>query len=419
MAWYNPFSWGGTGNNTRRQGYQNEGPGVYPSESAAPVTFDSAMTVSAFWASVRLLTETVASMPLECYLSNSDGSRSKDKTYRIWRTLNYQPNKYQTKVEFFETLMLNLVTDGNAYVRVVRNTRGIVEFIPLMSAQMRVLLERNGSLIYQYTDANSKVKEYTDKQIWHVRLFGNGLVGMSPLEYARQQLGITLATEKRVGKIASNGGKVSGILTIDKVLGPEQRTVVRDNMKDIANGDTDTLKILEAGMGFQQIALSPQDMQMIENRHYNVEDIARFMGVPSVLINDTSAATTWGSGIQEINRGFYKLNLRPYLERIESSLKRHLMPVTDWDRYDLEFNFDSLLRASYEERVKAKATAINSGQLTPNEARNDEGLEDKDGGDQILVNGSLTPVGMAGQKNTQPEPALNQSEDEDDEENTA
>ena len=143
---------------------------------------------------------------------------------------------------------------------------------------------------------------------------------------------------------------------------------------------------------------------MLESRKFNVEDIARFMGVPSVLINDTSASTTWGSGIKEINTGFYKLTIRPYLERIEASIKRHLMTPQMWPYNDIEFNFSALLRATYEERVQARATAINSGQMTPNEARNEEGREDLEGGDQLLVNGSLIPVSEAGQESqTTPE----------------
>ena len=391
MPWYNPLSWGSSGN-SRKQGYQNEGPSSYSSPAATPVTFDTSMTVSACWASVRLLTETVSAMPIKCYVRQEDGSRSFDRNYDLWRTLNYQPNRYQTRTEFFETLMLNLVTDGNAYILLSKSRGRVVSFDPLMSSQMCVYLDRDKNVIYQYTDANSNRIEYTDKEIWHIKLFGNGLVGMSPLAYARNSIAISQATDDRVGQIARNSGKGSGVISTDHNLKPEQKEKLRQSMQTLA-AKGDRVAVLEGGMTFQQIGLSPQDLQMIENRRFNVEDVARFYGVPSTLINDTSGTTTWGSGIEQINRGFYKLNLRPYLERIESSIKRHLIPRRDWDSVDIEFDFDSLLRASYEERVSAKATAINSGQLTPNEARNDEGLEDKEGGDDIYLNGTLTPAG--------------------------
>jgi HK97 family phage portal protein len=394
MSWFNPFSWGKGAGNSRKQGFQSEGPLSYNSKTAAPVTFDSAMTVPAYWACVKLLSETISAMPINAYVTNEDGSRAKDSSNKLWRTLNYQPNRYQTRTEFFETKVLNLVTNGNAYSLISRNARGqIVSLIPLMSSQMCVELQLDGSIKYIYTNANSERIIYTEKQIWHVKLFGNGIVGMASLAYGASQLGISIATDNRVSKIASNGGKVSGILSIDNVLTDVQRKAVRDNMKDIAEGDTDTLKILEAGMDFQQVALSPQDMQLLESRRFNVEQTCRIMGVPSVLVNDTAGSTVWGSGIQEIVRGFYKTGLLPIAERFESSIKRHLMPSNDWDTVDIEFDFDLYLRPSYEDRVKANSLAINSGQLTPNEARNKEGLEDKEGGDDIYLNGTLEPAG--------------------------
>ena len=393
MAWYNPNTWGNSSGNTRKRGYQNEAPNSYSSPPAVPVTFDTAMTVSACWASVRLLTETVSAMPIKCYQRSADGSRSQITDYKIWRDLKYQPNRYQTTTEFFEQIMLNLVTDGNAYILLNRTTRGISSYIPLMSSQMCVLLTNDGQIKYQYTNSNSERIEYSDKQIWHIKLFGNGLVGMSPLAYARNSIATSLATEDRVGEIARNSGKGSGIISATANLQPDQKESLRQSMQSLA-AKGDRVVVLESGFTFNQIGLSPQDLQMIENRRFNVEDIARFYGVPSVLLNETSASTTWGSGIKELNMGFYKYTIRPYLERIESSLKKHILPIRDWDTIDIEFDFDSLLRASYEDRVQAKATAINSGQLSPNEARNDEGLEDKDGGDKIYLNGSLTPAGV-------------------------
>ena len=119
------------------------------------------------------------------------------------------------------------------------------------------------------------------------------------------------------------------------------------------------------------------------------------MGVPGVLINDTQSSTTWGSGIEQINMGFYKLNLKPYLERIEASIKRHLMPRDDWETIDIEFSFDSLLRADASTRAETNSKQVNSGQKTPNEVRASEGLPPEEGGDKIYLNGSLVPAGTS------------------------
>lgn len=382
-------SWFGRGGDTVQQGIQRSNP---PTKS---VTFDQAMSLSAFWASTRLLTEAVAAMPLVCYERNLDTNVKSPKTdYDLWRLLNYKPNRYQTRTEFFEQIMLNLVTRGNSYVAIEKTSRGrIFSLTPLPSAQVEPILMDDGSIIYQQSTANGNVKVFSEDSIWHIKLFGNGIVGLSPLEYAGNALGQAKDLNERASVLAANGGKTNGILTVDQALKPEQKEAVRKSFKGLQEGNADELFVLEAGFNYQQASLSPTDMQLLESRKFSIEDIARFMGVPSVLINDTSASTTWGSGIEQINQGFYKLNLKPYLERIESSMKRWLMAQSDWENTDIEFNFDSLLRADKATRADAQSKSVNAGILSPNEARASEGLPPKEGGDPIYLNGSLVPAG--------------------------
>ena len=397
--WSNLFKRGG---DVRKVGVQSPQSSVNRSGSTT-VTFDSAMTTSAFWASVRLLSETVAAMPLKCYEVNQEtGIKQPKKGYDLYKLLNYSPNRYQTRTEFFESLMLNLVTNGNSYCLVTRAVTGrIVSLSPLVSSQMLPILKDDGSVVYQYSTANNKTVTYTDKQIWQTKLFGNGIVGMSPLSYAAASIKTSEDLENRSATLAGNGGKTTGILTVDQKLNPDQRAKVKSLYSGIETGSKENgLFVLESGMIYQQTALSPADVQLLESRHFSVEDVARFMGVPSVLINDTSGTTAWGSGIEQINMGFYKLNLRPYLERIESSLKRWLMDSSDWESVDIEFDFDALLRADKATRLDAAGKAINSGQLTPNEARANEGLGPLAGGDEIYLNGSLVPAGATNQEST-------------------
>lgn len=387
MSLFRPSTWNWLNGPTVQQGTQS--PVV---ATGGRVSFDVAMTISAYWASARLLSETVAAMPIRA-LRKKDGSRKHDPSYRLWRLLNFQPNRYQTRTEFFEVLMLNLVTWGNWYTAIERDATGeIISLIPLMSSQMKVDLLKDGTIIYTYSTGGN-IRVFAAESIWHVKLFGNGIVGLSTLAAASGALGIAKNLNKRIDKLAANAGKPAGVLMVDKKLNQPQRNKVKENFKEMQEGDADQLFVLEAQMTYEQLGLSPSDMQLLENRKYQVEDIARFMGVPSVLINDTSGTTAWGTGISEINMGFYKLNLRPYLERIETSIKRWLMDMSDWDEWDIEFDFDALLRADRATRIEANSKAINSGQLTPNEVRNSEGLESKTGGDKIYINGTLQPAG--------------------------
>jgi len=232
--------------------------------------------------------------------------------------------------------------------------------------------------------------------MWHIKLFGNGVIGLSPLTHARQSLGITIAAENRLGSVYRNGGKPTGILMVDKLLTKDQRTQIRANMAELAEGNNDNLFVLEAGMKYEAVSMTPQDIELLESRRFQLEDVARFLGVPSVLINDTSGSTTWGSGVQQIIDGFYKLNLRPYLERLEAGIRSKLLTESDARRYSVEFDFDALLRMDQSTRFDGYNKGINGGVLTPNEARALEGWMPMPGGDTLLVNSSMIPLNSVG-----------------------
>ena len=377
----------------KRQGLQVSGPQTRSRPPSTDVNFDTAMSVSAFWACVKLLTETLASMPLKCHRTRR-GVREEYRDYDLWQLLAYQPNRYQTRIEFFETLTLNLVTTGNCYAAVERTGSGrVTSLMPLMSSQMRVVLQDDGSKQYQYTSSEGTLRVFAEESIWHVTLFGNGVVGLSPIGYMAKSLGVAIDSDDRAATLAASGGKTNGVLMVDKLLTKEQREKVRENFADLTEGRTDQLFVLEADMRFERTSLSPQDMQLLETRKFQTEDICRFMGVPSVLVNDHSGTTAWGSGIYQIVQGFYKLGMRPLLERFETSIKRHLMPRRDWATIDFKFDFDDLLRPDRATRMDANNKAINSGQMTPDEARSEEGRGPMPGGDRIYLNGTLVPAG--------------------------
>lgn len=394
--WSTIASYLGFGGLLRRFGRQQTAPGAYAVSAAKTVTFDTAMQVSAFWACARILAETIACLPFAMMKINADGTATPDRKHPLYQLLSMKPNRYQTRIEFFESLMLNLATHGNFYGRIERNVVGdIVSIIPLPSSQVITNLLPDGSKVYEYhTDGGVVV--YAESSIWHIPLFGNGLVGLSPLAFARNSIGIAQAAEDRVTSIYRNGAKPTGILMLDKPLSKLQRDKIRESFSDLAEGNSDSLIVLESFMKYEQVSMNPAEVELLATRRFQLEDIARFMGVPSVLINDTSATTVWGSGIQQLIDGAFKLNFRPYLERIELSVKVHLLSVEDRANYDFKFDFDNLLRMDKNARITSNGVAINSGQLTPNEARADEGRPPVPGGDKLLIQGALIPIDQAG-----------------------
>lgn len=384
----------GPGAPPRDDGIQTGQP-AYATTSAAEVTFDTAMQISAVWASARIVSETIASLPLSIYERGGEG-RKIAADHPLLRVLTRRPNQYMTPVEFWESMLLNLVISGNAYAIITRVAGEIVGLLPVSSSQVETSLLPDGTVTHTYT-TGANVRVYSSQNMFHIKLFGNGIIGLSPLSYARNSIGVAIAADNRVGKIYSNGAKPSGVLTIDRTLTKEQRAQVRENFAGLEEGNQDRLFVLEAGFQYQQVSMSPQDIQLLDSRRFQIEDIGRFFGVPSILLNQTFGQSSLGSNVYEIMQAFYKINLRPYLEKIEASIIRWLMSPEEAALYEVEFDFDALLRADRLSRMQANREAINSGQLTPNEARHDEGRPPLPGGDKLLIQGAMIPIDQAGQ----------------------
>lgn len=389
----------------RNRGVQYPQP-AYAEPSAVSVTEDTAMQVSAVWACVRLLSETVSSLPFNVYKKTESG-RTLAPDFYFSKLMARKPNRYQTRQEFMETMMLNLTLHGNAYCLIERIGGRIRSLLPLMSAQVETRLLDDGSVVYEYTRDNLSTF-YSSENIWHIKLYGNGIVGKSPLAFGRNMIGIAQAGDNIVTGIYSNKGKRSGVLSLDKALTTAQRDEIRKNFSTLSTGADDRLLVLEYGMKFDPIAMSPQDIELLSSRKFQLEEICRWFGVPSVLVNDTSGSTTWGSGIEQLVSGFYKLNLRPYLERFESSISANLFTDSEADLYECEFDFEGLLRSDLKSRLEGYRTAIAGSILTPNEVRKIEGWSELEGGDNLLSQVNMMPLGQLGQAGVQNETQITQ-----------
>lgn len=376
-------------------------------KTAKAVTFDSAMTLSAVFACVKILTESVATLPLQMYKLNSNGTRVQVKDHDVIRLLYNKPNRYQTRVEFFEQLMLNLVA-GNAYIKKDYSGKKLVSLQVINSGSVDPSIRGDGTPLYK-CKLGSKTVEYTDKEIWHIKLFGTGFVGMSPIAYGAQSIGIGLAGSDKTSRLMSNGAKPTGAILTPKWLKKDQRDEIRDEMDILVNGDDGDMPVLEGGMTFEQISLTPEDLELIEIRKLAVEEACRYFGVNPILIFSTDSSTTWGSGIEQLVDGFHKFGLRPYLERIEESARIHLLPRHEWDDYEFEFKTKDLLRASYLERVKSNKDRILSGQASPYQVQMEEGENPDPDSNFILVPVNMTTAermkkGNYGAKADEPKP---------------
>jgi HK97 family phage portal protein len=381
----------------RMLGIQYSNPS-YAEEAAAPVTFDTAMQLSAVWACVKLLSETPASLPLNIYRKTDDG-RVLDTEHDLAVLFAGKVNRYQNRVEFWESVFLNLHIHGNAYCQIERAGDQIVSLMPLMSAQVETRLLSDGSVTYQYENDTNGVTVFSSKSIWHLKLMGNTIIGLSPLAYQRNTLGIAIAAEKAVSNIYKNGAKPSGVLKLDRMLTKQQREEVRESFATLTSGNNNRLMVLEKGTDFQAISLSPQDIELLSSRKFQISEICRWYGVPSVMVNDSNGTSVWGSGIEQIVQGFYKLTLRPLLEKVEASMLVNLMSESDRRNMEVEFDFNALLRSDIKTMFESYKSAVNGSLMTPNEARKELHLPPVEAGDTLFLQGAMVPIDQLGQEN--------------------
>lgn len=397
-------AWGWLSGNatSQRKGSQDITPSATAHDDAPIVGIDGALQVSTVWACVTLIVETIASLPMAVFSTDNDGKRTSLRGDRLYQVLHTSPNRRQTAMEFWETMLINSVLRGNSYAKVQRAPDGsVISMWPLSTDQMDVLSADDGSLLYVYSYGQEGII-YQERDILHIHGMGNGIVGLSPLDYMRSSVNLSINAQNHTSATFKKEARRPGILMTENVLTTDQRAAVKRNFGDIVTGGGKQLHILEAQFKFEPLGMSPADIQLLETRQFAVQDLARWFGVPSVLINDTGEASSLGSSTAQIVDGFYRLKLRPQLIRIEQAIQsRVLTPKQRAQGIQVEFNFSALLRASLKDRMEIYSKAVQNGLKTRNECRRLENDEPMDGGDTLTAQVNLAPLDMLGQTQQQ------------------
>lgn len=366
-------------------------------ENTQPLGPDSALQLATLYRCVDLLSKTISTLPLFVYERDGAGQRRLARDTVLWSLMHDAPNASSTASEFWGAMVLNFLLRGNAYARVQRNDRGDpVALWPMSSEQVVPYIDpETGVLFYEY-QRNTERWLLPAEEVLHVRDTGNGIVGLSRIDFMRASINEAARAQAQATRLFSNGNKPTGLLMVPAKLSDDQRARLRQNFGEIASGLESRLFILEADMKYQPISLSPNDVQLLETRRFSVEEICRWFGVPPVLVGHSNV-TTWGSGIEQILDGFHKLTVRPMLTVIEQAIARRVLTPAMRNRYTVEFSFDALLRANIRDRMEVYAKAVQNGIMTRNEARQLENLPLVDGGDVATAQTNLAPLHMLGQ----------------------
>ena len=377
------------------------------STSGKAVNERTAMQMTAVYACVRVLSEAVAGLPLHVYRYKEDGSREKALKHPLYRLLHDEPNPEMSSFNFRETLMGHLLLYGNAYAQIIRNGRGeVVGLYPLMPAKMTVDRDSGGNLYYLYSRGSDDAPEAGESgqvylppdQVLHIPGLGyDGIVGYSPIAMAKNAVGLGIATEEYGAKFFANDASPSGILEHPGVLKNPDK--VRESWNKLFRGSVNShqIAVLEEGLKYQPIGISPDQAQFLETRKFQLNEIARIFRVPPHMVGDLEKSSF--SNIEQQSLEFVKYTLEPWLMRWEQAMGRRLFTESEKESYFIRFNVEGLLRGDYESRMNGYAVARQNGWMSANDIRELENLDRipaELGGDLYLVNGSMTKLADAG-----------------------
>lgn len=364
---------------TRHSGPQVSSAGATFSKAGVTVNAGTASTVSAVFAAVARYHETISCMSLTLRDISEEGRPLRvNRTHDLARLFAHKPNRYQTTPQWLQVVVGQLRLHNNAYVvkqflRPQDPKSRLVGLLPLMSDQMLVVQEANGALTYQYT-TDKGVLVYAEEQILHIKVGGNCITGESPLSAAADNVGLAISARDRASTFAKNGFKPSAVLMCDQLLDEEQREAIKERFAEITASQNDGLHVLEAGLKYQSLNLSPADAQLLESRKFELREIARFFNVPPALIGD-EGASPYGTDFESVMEGFYRLSLQPFCELIEAEMTASLLKPEERGTLKFMFNAEDLLKLTPAKLHTTVKEQVQGGLITPNEGRARLGLE--------------------------------------------
>jgi len=354
------------------------------------------MQTSAVYACVRILAETIASLPLHVYKYTADGSE-KATNHPLYFLLHDEPNSEMTTFVFRETFMMHLLLWGNAYAQIIRDGRGrVIGLYPLMPDHIEPYRTADGDLYYRYRkEFTAETITLTVDEVLHIPGLGfDGLVGYSPIIMAKNAIGISMATEEFGSTFFGNGARPGGVLEHPGTVKDINRLKDSWNAAYQGSAKSNKIAILEEGMKYTPIGIPPEAAQFLETRRFQIQEICRIFRVPPHLVADLSGATF--SNIEHQSIDFVVHTIRPWLVRLEQGFNRALLSRPEKAVYYTGFVVDGLLRGDYLSRMNGYRVGLQSGFLSPNDVRDLEDMNHIPNGDTYMVNGSMTKLSDVG-----------------------
>ncbi|SLN36659.1 Phage portal protein [Aquimixticola soesokkakensis] len=357
--------------------------GMTGSTSGVAVTPHSAMQVSAVYACVRVISGAVANLPLHIKRRVSDNTREDAADASLWRVLRRKPNGWQTPSQFRRQMQAQILLRGNAYALIAWSRDRVVSLVPLDPDRMVVAQADDGEVKYEYTRKSGSRINLPSREVFHlVGMTLDGVHGVSPITFARETIGLSMAQERHGSTTFKNSARPSMVLQHPGKLGKEGLEFLRSSLDAYRSGGESEGKalILEEGMNTAPLSMTAEDAQWIESRKFSRSDIAMFFGVPPHMIGDTEKSTSWGTGIEQQSIGFVTYTLEDHLTTWEETINRDLIPESEADMY-ARFNRAALVRGDIKTRWEAYVKGLQWGVISPDEVRALEDLNPRSDGE--------------------------------------
>lgn len=362
-------------------------------DAGVQVSERSSMTASAVYGCVMLIAKTIGSLPLKVYRRKANGDSIEVPDTLPYYLLHDEPNPAMTSCAWREFLTANVLLGGNAYAAIGRNQANqVIDLFPIPSSA--VTPERvDGRNRYHVRVGDGAIEIIDQSDMIHVPGLGfDGVKGLSVITAAaRQAVGLALATEQHGSKLFSNGARLGVVLKHPKTLSKEAQARLKAQFDQQHGGLSNAFKsmVLEEGLDVTNISMTSEDAQFLETRRFQVEDIARFFGVPPHMIGHTDKQTSWGTGVEQNTLGFLIFTLLPWLTRFEQEFNRKLFPRSP---FYAQFKVQGLMRGDSSARSAYYASGHQNSWLTTNEIRKAEDLPPVPGGDTLFVQTNLAPM---------------------------
>ena len=364
-----------------------------PTDSGVVVSEQTAMKTSAVYACVTLIAKTIGSLPLKVYRRKPNGEAVEVPDSVSYYLLHDEPNPAMTSCVWREFLTASILLGGNAYAAIGRNQANqVIDLFPI--PHTAVTPERvNGRNRYIVKIDGGGTETLDQSDMLHIPgLAFDGLKGISVITWAaRQAVGLSLATESHGSRLFSNGAKLGVVLRHPKTLSKDAQARLKQQFEAQHAGLPNAYKtlVLEEGIDVSNITMTSEDAQFLETRRFQVEDVARFFGVPPHMIGHTDKQTSWGTGVEQTTLGFLIFTIIPWLTRFEQEFNRKLFPRSP---FYAQFKHQGLMRGDSKARAEYYASGHQNGWLTTNEIRKSEDLPPVPGGDTLFVQTNLAPM---------------------------